>query len=147
MYDGFWWERDSYTFDIPTILTFFCEDFIFEGDFNISHLFCFTGNELYSPHSRLDPGCVFAQGLPSSAMGQLLGHLFAQPKGSEVSIDRAAIISLEKGANLTNPKAPNSIKIALREGQNLAYAMKTGDFSSLQANGVFVEGVKYQFIR
>jgi len=61
--------------------------------------------------------------------------------------DKAAIISLDGGAAWTSPNHPRGIQLSLAEGQKIAQMMKSGDFSSAQANGIVLEGVKYQFLR
>lgn len=61
--------------------------------------------------------------------------------------DKAAIISLDGGASWTSPNHPHGIQLTPEEGQKVAQMMKSGDFSSAQANGIVLEGVKYQFLR
>ena len=61
--------------------------------------------------------------------------------------DKAAIISLDGGASWTSPNHPHGIQLTPAEGQKIAFMMKSGDFSSAQANGIVLEGVKYQFLR
>lgn len=61
--------------------------------------------------------------------------------------DRAAIISLDGGSSWTTSIHPHSIQLKPAEGEKIAQMMKSGDFSSAQANGIVLEGVKYQFLR
>ncbi|MFM5892410.1 MAG: profilin [Dolichospermum sp.] len=59
--------------------------------------------------------------------------------------DKAAIISLD-GASWTSPNHPHGIQLTPEEGLKIARMMKSGDFSSGQANGILLEGVKYVFL-
>jgi hypothetical protein len=54
---------------------------------------------------------------------------------------------LDGGAPWTTSDAPNILKLSPTEGQKIAQALKSGDFTSMQANGVFAEGKRYQFLR
>ena len=60
---------------------------------------------------------------------------------------KAAIISLDGGASWTTPNHPHGIQLTAAEGQKIAQMMKSGDFTSAQANGIVLEGIKYQFLR
>lgn len=62
-------------------------------------------------------------------------------------MDKGQIISLDGGATWITPNYPGSLQITRVEGEKIAYAMKNSDFTDLQANGIFLEGVKYQFLR
>jgi len=61
--------------------------------------------------------------------------------------NKAAIISLDGGASWTSPNHPNGLQLSRTEGEKIASMMKSGDFSSAQANGIVLEGVKYLFLR
>lgn len=78
-----------------------------------------------------------------------LDNMIQQSKDStgKSHCDKAAIISLDGGASWTSPNHPSGIQITPAEGQKIAQMMKSGDFSSAQANGIVLEGVKYQFLR
>lgn len=78
-----------------------------------------------------------------------LDNLVTQSNDStgKAHCDRAAIISLDGGASWTTPNHPHSIQLQGTEGQKIAQMMKSGDFSSAQANGIVLEGSKYQFLR
>lgn len=78
-----------------------------------------------------------------------LDNLCAQSNDStgKPHCDKAAIISLDGGASWTSPNHPHGIQLTPAEGQKIASMMKSGDFSAAQANGIVVEGVKYQFLR
>ncbi|MEZ2321158.1 MAG: profilin [Microcoleus sp.] len=78
-----------------------------------------------------------------------LDNLVAQSNDStgKTHCGKAAIISLEGGASWTTPNHPHGIQLTPAEGQKIAQMMKSGDFSSAQANGIVLEGVKYQFLR
>lgn len=78
-----------------------------------------------------------------------LDNLVAQSNDStgKAHCDKAAIISLDGGASWTSPNHPHGIQLTPAEGQKIAQMMKSGDFSSAQANGIVLEGVKYQFLR
>jgi profilin len=78
-----------------------------------------------------------------------LDNLVAQSNDStgKAHCDKAAIISLDGGASWTTPNHPHGIQLTLAEGQKIAQMMKSGDFSSAQANGIVLGGVKYQFLR
>ncbi|CAD5937247.1 MULTISPECIES: profilin [Planktothrix] len=78
-----------------------------------------------------------------------LDNLCAQSNDStgKAHCGKAAIISLDGGASWTSPNHPYGIQLTPAEGQKIAQMMKSGDFSSAQANGIVLEGVKYQFLR
>ena len=63
------------------------------------------------------------------------------------TLDKATVISLDGGASWISPNYPGSLQITPQEGSKIAQVMKSGDFSPFQANGVVIEGVKYQFLR
>ncbi|MBE8994031.1 profilin [Microcystis aeruginosa] len=78
-----------------------------------------------------------------------IDNLCAQSNDStgKAHCDKAAIISLDGGAALTSPNHPHGIQLSPSEGQKIARMMKSSDFSSSQANGILLEGVKYLFLR
>jgi len=60
------------------------------------------------------------------------------------NIDRASIIGLNGGGKWTNHK--QEVKLTPEEAAKIAQAFTAKDFSSFQANGIFIEGQKYQFL-
>jgi profilin len=61
--------------------------------------------------------------------------------------DKACIIGLEGGAAWTTAEKETAIALQGNEGPTLANALKNRDSSNLAANGIYVEGMKYQFLR
>merc|ERR1712226_83217 len=61
--------------------------------------------------------------------------------------DRACIIGLNDGAPWTSATHGSALVLQGGEGATISAAFTSGDFSSFQANGVNVAGVKYQFLR
>jgi len=53
----------------------------------------------------------------------------------------------QDGSKWTTDGHAKSLKITPAEVQALANCVKTKNFSALQASGVYVAGVKYQFLR
>lgn len=84
-----------------------------------------------------------------SSWDSYLDNLCEQSKDSsrKSHCDKAAIISLDGGASWISQGLPHGINLSPAEGMKIAIMMKTGDFSSAQANGIVLEGVKYQFLR
>lgn len=78
-----------------------------------------------------------------------LDNLCEQSKDSngKSHCDKAAIISLDGGASWASPNLLRGINLSPAEGSKIAIMMKSGDFSSAQANGITLEGVRYQFLR
>lgn len=74
-----------------------------------------------------------------------LEKLIASAAGAAIS--KATFINLDGGAVLVSANFPKSIQISPAEGVKIAQMMKSGDFTSAQANGILLEGVKYQFLR
>ena len=60
--------------------------------------------------------------------------------------DKAAIIGLD-GSKWTTNQHIQSLKISLSEAAVIGKAFKDKDFTIFQAEGVWIEGVKYQFLR
>jgi len=61
--------------------------------------------------------------------------------------DKAAIIGLDGGASWTTAAHANALKLTPQEGVTIAKALKSGDLTGFQANGLHAENVKYQFLR
>lgn len=78
-----------------------------------------------------------------------IDNLIAQTKDASGTAhgDRACIIGLDGGASWTTAAPANAFKLQGSEGPNIARAMKSDDFTSFQASGIYAEGVKYQFLR
>lgn len=76
-------------------------------------------------------------------------NLIAQTKDSkgQVHADKACIIGLDGGASWTTAGHANALKLQGNEGPTIAKALKSKDFTPLQASGIYAEGVKYQFLR
>lgn len=69
-----------------------------------------------------------------------IDNLIARGAGN---IDRASIIGLNGGGKWTTKL---EVKLTADEAAKIAQAFNTKDFSSFQANGVMIEGQKYQFL-
>lgn len=61
--------------------------------------------------------------------------------------DKVAIIGLPGGAKWTSDSHANSFKVTPAEAQKIATALSNEDDSDFAANGVFVDTIKYQFLR
>lgn len=73
-----------------------------------------------------------------------IDNLMGQCSGS---CDKAAIIALDGGAPWTTAYDGKGIVLQPIEAQNISKAFKSGDFTPLMAEGIKIEGVKYQFLR
>jgi len=60
--------------------------------------------------------------------------------------DKAAIISLSDGSSWTSSTHPNAIILQGEEGSVIAKAMDKEDNTTI-LNGIYLEGVKYQFLK
>jgi len=69
----------------------------------------------------------------------LIGH-------SAGNTDKACIIGLD-GSCWTTAAHAKSLKPTAAEINTIANAFKTTNYTTLQANGILLEGVKYQFLR
>jgi len=74
------------------------------------------------------------------------GYIDSILGGAKGNADKACIIGLNGGPWTTSAHASN-INLQGTEAQNIAAAMNSGDYSSLQSGGIFVEGQKYRFLR
>jgi len=61
-------------------------------------------------------------------------------------MDYGCIIG-QDGSKWTTDGHPNALKITAAEASTIGSAMEKGDFTPLQAGGINVAGVKYQFLR
>eukprot|EP00918_Siedleckia_nematoides_P083624 GHVU01183311.1.p1 GENE.GHVU01183311.1~~GHVU01183311.1.p1 ORF type:complete len:141 (+),score=3.07 GHVU01183311.1:69-491(+) len=64
-----------------------------------------------------------------------------------VHCDKGGIISLDGGAPWTTQGGATTLEFAGSEAQTIANCFKSKDFSVMQANGIRISGVKYQFLR
>jgi len=62
------------------------------------------------------------------------------------SLDFAAIIGFD-GSKWTSDGHARSLKITAAEAKTIGTAMSSQDFTTFQANGIHIAGVKYQFLR
>lgn len=82
---------------------------------------------------------VFSKMSWDSYIDNLLGHTAGHG-------DAACIIGVD-GSKWTTDGHPNAIKITAAEAATIGRAMNSGDFTPLQAGGIIIAGVKYQFLR
>ncbi|XP_045189622.2 profilin-like [Mercenaria mercenaria] len=78
-----------------------------------------------------------------------IDNLTAQTKDASgtAHCDKACIIGLDGGAPWTTATPANALKLQGQEGVNIAQCFKAKNFTSFQAGGMYIEGVKYQFLR
>jgi len=62
------------------------------------------------------------------------------------AMDKGAIIGFD-GSKWTTDGHAMSLKITPAEAKTIGAAMQSQEFSSFQASGIFIEGLKYQFLR
>jgi len=62
------------------------------------------------------------------------------------AMDVGAIIGLD-GSKWTSDDHQMSLKITAAEAKTIGAAMRSQDFTTFQANGIHIAGVKYQFLR
>ncbi len=79
-----------------------------------------------------------------SYIDNLIGQ--SRDASGQPACDRACIIGLD-GSPWTSGAHPSSWELTQAEGSYLAAALKSGDFSVLQAAGIRAGGVRYQFLR
>lgn len=65
----------------------------------------------------------------------------------DTHVDKVCIIGLDGGAAWTSDDNPDHFKLQGNEGSTIAKCMKTKDFVSFQSGGVYINDVKYKFIR
>lgn len=71
-----------------------------------------------------------------------------QQQCGAANCDKACIIGIDGGAAWTGSGGnANALRIKPQEGSTIADCFKRKDFGSFMTNGIFVEGVKYQFLR
>ncbi|KAK6194578.1 hypothetical protein SNE40_000190 [Patella caerulea] len=75
-------------------------------------------------------------------------NLIAQSKDSSgtAHVDAAAIIGLDR-SRWTSQNTAEALKMSQTEVDTIAASFKSSDYSSFMHNGVYVGGVKYQFLR
>lgn len=78
-----------------------------------------------------------------------IDNLVAQTKDASgvAHCDSACIIGLDGGAAWTTADHTAAFKIEPTEAATIANAMKSSDMTTFQASGIWIGGVKYQFIR
>lgn len=74
-----------------------------------------------------------------SYIDNLLGHTSGHG-------DKACIIGLD-GSKWTTDSPAAAIKISPSEAATIGKAINSGDHTILQASGIVIEGIKYQFLR
>jgi len=62
------------------------------------------------------------------------------------SMDKGAIIGFN-GSLWTSHGPENALKLTADEAMKIGKALESKDYSPFQASGIYVEGVKYQFLR
>jgi len=60
--------------------------------------------------------------------------------------DKACIIGLD-GSKWTTDAHACSLKITVAEAAKIGSVMKSGDYTDFQASGIYIESIKYQFLR
>jgi len=80
-----------------------------------------------------------------SYIDNLVAH--SQDSTGLAHTDRACIIGLDGGAAWTTHGHPAAFKLTPQESATIARCFKSNDFTTFQANGVYCENVKYQFLR
>ncbi|TRV45019.1 MAG: hypothetical protein EWV53_09120 [Microcystis panniformis Mp_MB_F_20051200_S9] len=78
-----------------------------------------------------------------SGWDSYIDNLIAQSNDSsgKAHCGKVAIISLDNGASWISPNYPGSLQLSATEGSTVAKMMKSGDFTSAQANGIVLEGI------
>lgn len=74
-----------------------------------------------------------------SYIDNLIGHATGH-------CDKACIIGLD-GSKWTTDGHVKSIKLTAAEASTIGRCMASSDFTPFQASGIYVEGLKYQFLR
>lgn len=69
------------------------------------------------------------------------------PQNKEFHIDQSCIIGLDGGAKWTSDDEANNLKLTAEEAAKIAKVCKENDISSFEMNGIYVGGIKYQFLR
>lgn len=77
-----------------------------------------------------------------------IDNLIAQSKDSngQEHVDKAGIYGLD-GSHWTTAGHASALKIQGQEAQKVATCFTNEDFTPLQASGILLEGVKYQYLR
>lgn len=78
-----------------------------------------------------------------------IDNIISQSKDASgtTHVDKAAIIGMDGGGSWTTPGYAKALNLQGSEGAIIAKCFKNKDFKVLQATGIRVEGVKYQFLR
>lgn len=78
-----------------------------------------------------------------------IDNLIAQSRDARgfEHMDKACIIGLDGGAKWTTNSHQNALKLSSNEANTIAKAFKSKDFTQFMVDGIYAEGVKYQFLR
>lgn len=78
-----------------------------------------------------------------------IDNLISQSKDASgtTHASKAAIIGIDGGAPWTTAGHANAIKGNPSEYAAIAKCFKSGDFGSMMASGIHLEGIKFQFLR
>ena len=85
----------------------------------------------------------------SSSWDGYIDNLIEQTRDAsgKAHADKACVIGLNDGSLWTTSGHPNALKLSSQEGEKIASVFRSGDFTSFMADGIHIEGVKYQFLR
>ncbi|XP_033748927.1 profilin-like [Pecten maximus] len=72
---------------------------------------------------------------------------YSKDGSGRINADRACIIGLDGGAKWTTDEHPNAFKPDPQECADIASVFKGKNFGLFQTSGIYIEGVKYQFLR
>ncbi|CAC5401405.1 PFN [Mytilus coruscus] len=78
-----------------------------------------------------------------------IDNLIAQSRDASgfEHVDKVCIIGLDGGAKWTTNSHPKALKLSSSEANTIANVFKREDFTPFMVNGIYAEGVKYQFLR
>ncbi|XP_069135044.1 profilin-like [Argopecten irradians] len=72
---------------------------------------------------------------------------YSKDSAGGINADRVCIIGLDGAAKWTTDDHPNACRATPDECSNIAKAFRGKDFTPFQAGGIYLEGIKYQFLR
>lgn len=77
-----------------------------------------------------------------------IDNLISQTKDASgtTHADKACIIGLD-GSVWTTASHAMALKLSSDENTKIAYCFKSKDFTSFMSSGIYIEGIKYQFLR
>lgn len=102
-------------------------------------LVCLTGVLAVLGFNKGPEGANFSTKSWDSYIDNLIGH-------SNGACDKAAIIGLESSL-WTTKHHPDAFVLVGTEAQTVARALKNMDMTTFQSSGIWLGGVKYQFLR